>query len=84
VYNAMELTVVLTNVAPVGRRGESWTHQKRLRGWLCGNFPFGRRPYADSRVQLTEGRKVHSSGRGDVFSSRVPTTPGMVLQCSGW
>jgi hypothetical protein len=58
--------------------------QERLRGWLCGNFLFGRRPYADSRVQLTEGRKVHSSGRGDVLSSRVPTAPGRVLQCPGW
>jgi hypothetical protein len=45
---------------------------------------FGYRLYADSRVQLTEGHKVHNSGRGDVLSSRVPTALGMVLQCPGW
>jgi hypothetical protein len=43
--------------------------QERLRGWLCGDFPFGRRLYA---------------GRGGVLSSRVPTTSGMALQCPGW
>jgi hypothetical protein len=58
--------------------------QKWLRGWPCGSFPFGRRPYADSRVRLTEGQWTHSSGHGDVLSSRVPTVPGMVLQCLGW
>jgi hypothetical protein len=30
------------------------------------------------------GRKVHSSGRGGVLSSRVPTASGMALQCPGW
>jgi hypothetical protein len=41
--------------------------QERLRGWLCGSFPFGHRLYAGSRVKLTEGRRMHSSSRGDVF-----------------
>jgi hypothetical protein len=27
---------------------------------------------------------VHNNGRGGVLSSRVPTAPGMVLQCPGW
>jgi hypothetical protein len=27
---------------------------------------------------------MHSSGRGDVSSSRVPIVLGMVLQCPGW
>jgi hypothetical protein len=58
--------------------------QERLRGWLCGSFPFGRRPYDDSRAQLTEGRRMHNSGCGDVSSSRAPTASGMVLQCLGW
>jgi hypothetical protein len=53
--------------------------QERLRGWLCGDFPFSRRPYADSRVRLTGGRKVHSIRRGGVLSSRTPTVSGMVL-----
>jgi hypothetical protein len=51
--------------------------QERLRGWLCGNFPFGRRPYADSRVRLTEGREVHSHGHGNFLSPGVPAAPGM-------
>jgi hypothetical protein len=45
---------------------------------------FGRRPYADSRARLTEGRRMHNSGRGSVSSSRASTVPGMVLQCLGW
>jgi hypothetical protein len=57
--------------------------QERLRGWRCGNFPFSRRPYADSRVQLTGGHKVHRR-RGGVLSPRTPTTSGMALQCQGW
>jgi hypothetical protein len=31
-----------------------------------------------------KGRRMHSSRRGDVLSSRAPTTPGMVLQCRRW
>jgi hypothetical protein len=58
--------------------------QERLRAWLCENSLFGRHPYADSRVQLTEGWRTHSSGRGDVLSFRAPTAPGMALQCPGW
>jgi hypothetical protein len=58
--------------------------QERLRGWPCGDFPFGRRSYADSRVRLTGGRRVHSSGRGVVLSIRVPTASRMALQCPGW
>jgi hypothetical protein len=58
--------------------------QERLQGWLYGNLPLGRRPYADSRVRLTEGREVHSYKRGNVLSSRVPTAPGMAAQGSGW
>jgi hypothetical protein len=58
--------------------------QEQLRGWLCGNFPFGRRSYADSRVRLTEDREVHSRGRGNVLSPRVPAAPGMAAQGLGW
>jgi hypothetical protein len=58
--------------------------QERLRGWLYGNFPFGRRPYADSRVRLTEGRKVHSFVPGDALSSRAPTASGMAAHGTGW
>jgi hypothetical protein len=58
--------------------------QERLRGWQHRSFPFGRRPYADSRVQLTGGRKRHSSGRGSILSPGAPTVSGMMLQCPGW
>jgi hypothetical protein len=84
VYNAVEWMAVLANLAPVGRHGKSCSPQEWLRGRLSGDFPFGRRPYADSRVRLTGGRKVHNNGHGDVLSSRVPTTSGMVLQCPRW
>ena len=77
-----------------GRPGEScfWRSvmacpvsvQERLRGWRRRSFPCGRRPYADSRVRLTGGRKGHSRGRGGVLSPRTPTASGMALQCPGW
>jgi hypothetical protein len=55
-----------------------------LRGWRRRNFPFGRRPYTDSRVQLTGGRRGHNSGRGSVLSPHAPTASRMALQCPGW
>jgi hypothetical protein len=58
--------------------------QERPRGWSCGYSPFGRRPRANSRVRLTDGRMAHSSRHGDVLSSRVFTSSGRVLQCPGW
>jgi hypothetical protein len=58
--------------------------EERFRGWRCGSFPFGRRPYADLRVQPTGGRKVHNSRRGGVLSLRTPTASGMAVQCPGW
>jgi hypothetical protein len=44
----------------------------------------GHRPYADSRVWLTEGREVHNCGHGNVLSSRVPTALGMAAQGPEW
>jgi hypothetical protein len=69
---------------PSGIMASPVAAQERRRGWLCGSFPFDRHQYADSRVQLTEGRKMHNRGHGDVLSSRGPTTPVMVLQHAGW
>jgi hypothetical protein len=43
-----------------------------------------RRLHAGSRVWLTEGRRMHSGGDGDVLSSRAPTATRMALQYSGW
>jgi hypothetical protein len=57
--------------------------QERLRGWRCKSFPFGRHACVISRVGLTEGRWLHSSGRGGVLSPRTPTALGMALQCPG-
>jgi hypothetical protein len=77
-----------------GRPGEScfwWSvmvclvsAKEQLLGWWCRNLPFGRCPYADSRVQLTGGRRAHSSRRGGVLSPRTTTASGMALQCLGW
>jgi hypothetical protein len=68
----------------VGRRGKPCSRPGAASRVAVCELPFGRRPYAGSRVQLTEGRRMHISGRGDVLSSRVPTAPGMVLQRPGW
>jgi hypothetical protein len=45
---------------------------------------FGLCLYTDSRVGLTEDRRLHNGGHGGVPSSRAPTVPGMTLQCLGW
>jgi hypothetical protein len=58
--------------------------QERLRGWRCGSFFPSRCACVISRVELMEGRRSHSGRRGGVFSSRTPTTSGMVLHCPGW
>jgi hypothetical protein len=58
--------------------------QERLRGWWRRSLPFGRRPRADSRVQLTGGHARHSGGCGGVLLPRTPTTSGTALQCLGW
>jgi hypothetical protein len=82
--SAAELMVVLTNLAPVGRRGESCTRPGAASRVAAWELPVGRRPYVDLRARLTEGRRMHNSGRGSVSSSRASTAPGMVLQCLGW
>jgi hypothetical protein len=48
-------------------------------GGYVGASRFGRRPYVDSRAQLTEGQRMHSGRCGGVLSSRAPTAPRMVL-----
>jgi hypothetical protein len=53
--------------------------QEQLRGCQRSSLPFGRRPGADSRVQLTGGRMGHIGGRVGVLSPRVPTASGMAL-----
>jgi hypothetical protein len=55
-----------------------------LEGGRVGASHLGRCPYAGSRVQLTEGRRAHNGGDGDVLSSRAPTTTGMAFHYSGW
>jgi hypothetical protein len=84
VHSIVELMAVLANSVPAGRRGESYSRPGVASRGLCGDFSFGRRPYADSRVRLTGGRKVHSSRRGSVLSSWAPTGLGMAQQCLGW
>jgi hypothetical protein len=84
VYSVVELMAVLAISFPPGVAVSPVPTQGRLRGRLSGDFLFGRRPYADSRVRLTGGRRAHSGRRGSVLSSRIPTVSGMVLQCPGW
>jgi hypothetical protein len=83
-HSVTELMVVLTNLAPVGRRSESYTCPGAASRVAVWDLPVGRRRYANSRARLTEGRRMHSSGRGSVSSSRASTAPGMVLECLGW
>jgi hypothetical protein len=49
-HSVAELMVVLTNLAPVGRRGESCTRSGAALRVVVWGFLFGRRPYADSRA----------------------------------
>jgi hypothetical protein len=84
VYNTVEWMAALQILLPSGVMVGPVPTQERLRGRLCGDFPFGRCPYADSRVRLTGSHRVHSIERGGVSSSRIPTTSGMVLQWPGW
>jgi hypothetical protein len=82
VYSVVELMAVPANLIPTGCRGESCScpgAASRVAVW--GLLI---RPYAGSRVRLTGGRKVHSSRRGGVLSSRTPTASVMMLQCPGW
>jgi hypothetical protein len=84
VYNATEWMAILANLAPVGRRGESCSRPRAASRVAVWELPVRSPPYAGSRVQPTKGHGMHSSGRGDVLSSRIPTAPGRVLQRSGW
>jgi hypothetical protein len=85
VYSATEWMAVLANLAS-GRASLRVLCPSRsgLEGSVVGSLSFGRRACVSSRVGLTEGWRSHNGGRGDVSSSWAPTTPGMVLQCSGW
>jgi hypothetical protein len=84
VHSVVESTAVLTNLASGGCRGESCACSGAASGWWCGSFSFGLRPYACSRVGLTEGRRMYNSGCGGVPLSRASTVSGMTLQCLEW
>jgi hypothetical protein len=84
VYSVGELTVVLTNLASGGRHGGSCARPGAASRVIALGLLFGRCPYADSRARLTEDRRPHNSGRGDVLSTWVPTVLGMTLQRRGW
>jgi hypothetical protein len=84
-YSAMEWVAVRANLASGGAsRRVLCLSKSGFEGSGVGSFLFGRRPYIDSRVMLTEGGKSHSNGRGDVPLSCDPIVPGMALQCLGW
>jgi hypothetical protein len=81
VHSVVELTVVLTNLAPSERRGESCACRGAASRVAALELWFRRRPYAGSRARLAEDRRPHSGRRGDVPSTWVPTVLGMTLQC---
>jgi hypothetical protein len=68
-HSVVELMVVLTNLTPFGCRGESCACPGVASRVAVGASRFGHCPYTDSRVQLTECRRMHNSGCGDVLSS---------------
>jgi hypothetical protein len=82
-HSVMELAVVLGNLASGGRRGGSCACPGAASRVVALEFLLGRHPYADSRARLTEDRRPHRGGRGDVPSIQVPTVLGMTLQCLG-
>jgi hypothetical protein len=84
VYNVMELTTVMANLTSSGRRGGSCACPGAASRGVASEYSFDYRSYTSSRAWLTEDRKLHSSRRGDVLSTRVPTAFGMTLQCLGW
>jgi hypothetical protein len=83
-YSVVELTFVLANLACGRRRGESCARPGATSRGVASEFLFDRRPYASSRGWLTEDRRPHSGGRGDVLSAWVSAVLGMALQCLGW
>jgi hypothetical protein len=84
-YSAMEWVAVLANLASGGAsRRALFLSRSGFEGSGVGYFLFGRRPYINSWVMLTEGGESHSNGRGDVPSSCDAIVPGMALQCPGW
>jgi hypothetical protein len=72
----MELTVVLTNLASGGHRGESCARPGAALRVEALELLFGLRPYAGSRAGLTEDRRPHNGGRGDVCCdvAKLPLT----------
>jgi hypothetical protein len=68
-HSVVELTVVLANLASGGRRGGSCARPGEASRVVASEFLLGRRSYADSRARLTEDRRPHRGGRGDVPST---------------
>jgi hypothetical protein len=83
-YSVVELTVVLTNLASGGRRGESCARPGAASKVAALELLFGRSSYTGSRAGLTEDWSPQNGRRGDVPSIWVPTVLGMTLQCMGW
>jgi hypothetical protein len=84
VYSVVELTTILANLALGRRRGGSCARLEAASRVVASESSFDRRSYANSRAWLTEDRKLHSGGCGDVLSTWVPTVLGMTLQCLEW
>jgi hypothetical protein len=83
-YNVVELISVLANLAFGRHRDGSCARLGATSRVVASGLLFDRRPYVNSRAWLTEDRRLHSGGRGDVLSTWVSTLLGMTLQCPGW
>jgi hypothetical protein len=78
-HSVVDLMVVLENLAPGGRRGESCAHPGAASRVMVRELLVGSRLYARSRVGLTKGRRKCSGGHDGVPSSQAPTVSGMML-----
>jgi hypothetical protein len=69
---------------PAERHGVPCVRQGVASSVVVLKFPTRSSSYADSRVQLTGGRRAHNSRRGGVLSPHIPAASGMALHCLGW
>jgi hypothetical protein len=68
-YNVVELTTIMANPASVKHHGGYCARPGAASRVVASESSFDHRPYANSGAWLTEDRKLHSGGRGDVLST---------------
>jgi hypothetical protein len=68
-YSVVELTTFLANLSFARRRGGSCACPGAASRVVASESSFDHRLQVNSRAWLTEDRKLHSNGRGDVLST---------------